>query len=238
MSARKCTYDFHIHTALSPCGHEEMTPNNIINMAKILELDAIAITDHNCCENVQAVMEVGAEQGIVVIPGMEVESREEIHVVTFFDDIKNVYNMQDVVKNHLPALKNKERIFGQQLLFNAEDEIVGKYDRFLATATDLSIDDIFRICKELGGVALPAHIDRPSYSILSNLGLFPEDLEITTIEVSKYADFTKIKEQYPAYKVIQSSDAHDLESLIFPHQTIEVAGVDTQSIMEYLSSKK
>lgn len=236
MSTRTCTYDFHVHTALSPCGHEEMTPNNIINMAKILELDAIAITDHNSCENVEAVMEVGQQNDILVIPGMEIESREEIHVVTFFDDIKNVYNMQKIVHDHLPPLKNKSKIFGEQLLFNKEDEVIGHYDRFLATATDLSIDEICQLCKDLGGVAIPAHVDRPSYSILSNLGLFPEELQITTIEVSKYVSYEAMVNKYPQYRVIQSSDAHDLESLIFPHQHIEIQDLTRADILSLLKT--
>lgn len=236
MTRKSYKYDFHVHTALSPCGHEDMTPNNIVNMAKILELDAIAVTDHNSCQQVQSIMNLGKEQDILVIPGMEIETREEIHVITLFDGLDNVYNMQNIVYDHLPPIKNKTKIFGEQLIFDEEDEIVGKNERFLSTAVNLSIDDLFRICDDLGGVAIPAHVDRPSYSILSNLGLFPEELQITTIEVSKYVNYEEEVKRYPQYRVIQSSDAHDLESMVYPQQRLELGELTIRDVLDKLKS--
>lgn len=231
----KCYYDFHIHTALSPCGHVDMSPNNIVNMAKICDLNAIAITDHNSCENVKAVMEVASEQGIIVVPAMEIETREEIHVVCFFSEVTDVYNVQEIIYGTLPNIKNRTNIFGDQLIFDENDSVVGENDRFLSTAANLSIDELFNICEKLGGVAVPAHIDRPSYSILSNLGLIPDQLPVTTVEVSKYVDdFDKYRQEYRALNVIQSSDAHDLEAMVFQHRFIEVEELSVQGIINYL----
>lgn len=230
----KYTYDFHIHTALSPCGHDEMSPHNIVNMAKLLNLDVIAITDHNTCENVQSVMDVAKEEGILVVPAMEIETREEIHVVCFFSSLDDVYNMQNVIYDNLPDIINPVKIFGEQLIFDSNDEVVSKNTRFLSTAANISIDQVFKICGELGGVAIPAHIDRPSYSIISNLGLIPENLGATTLEISKYAeDISYYRQHYSPMKIIQSSDAHDLESMVFNHDTIELSELSLKGIVEY-----
>lgn len=231
----KYTYDFHIHTALSPCGHEDMSPSNIVNMAKLLELDAIAITDHNSSENIAPIMEIARGEGILVIPGMEIETREEIHVVCFFSTLSGVYNMQEIVYKGLPQIENREKIFGEQLIFDKENRVVGKNTRLLSTAVNISIDELFNICKDLGGVAVPAHIDRPSYSILSNLGEIPTNLGVTAVEISKYVDDKDTYcNRYQEYRVLQSSDAHDLESLVYNHGQIELEELTVEAVLKYL----
>lgn len=207
------TYDLHIHTALSPCSVNEMTPNNIVNMALISELDVIAITDHNSCENVQAVLDVAKGTDLVVIPGIEVETREEIHVVCLFPSLECAYNVQMEVYEHLPHRRNRTKLFGEQLLFNSEDDEVGKVDRLLSFATDISLDDLFELCESKQGICIPAHIDRPSNSIISNLGMIPEHMTFPTLEISRHSDLSDYTKKYKKYRVIQSSDAHDLGSI-------------------------
>ncbi|NDL67648.1 PHP domain-containing protein [Anaerotalea alkaliphila] len=227
-------YDFHIHTALSPCGHEDMTPNNIVNMALINGLDAIAVTDHNSCGNVGAVMEVARDTGLVVIPGMEVETREEIHVVCLFETLEDALRMQEVVYTQLPDRKNSPKLFGTQLLMDQEDEVVGEVDRLLSFATGLSLEEVVELADRNHGVAIPAHIDRPSYSVISNLGMIPPNPLIRTLEVSQYADRASYKEEYPAYRILQSSDSHDLGYIGICRQTIKVKDKSISSILDVL----
>lgn len=230
----KYAYDFHIHTALSPCGDNDMTPNNIVNMALLKELDIIAITDHNSCENVKAVMKVAEGTELIVIPGMEVETSEEIHVVCLFPDLVSAYQMQDLVYKHLPPLENRVSIFGEQLILNEQDDIIGENKRLLLTATSLSVYDVVKYVRAFSGVAVSAHIDRSSYSILSNLGWIPEDLDVHTLEVSKNADLEKAKLKYSQYNVIRSSDAHYLQDISEREQFIELESKSISQVIKLL----
>lgn len=230
----KLTYDFHIHTGLSPCGNNDMTPNNIVNMAMLNELDVIAITDHNSCENVESIIEVAKDTNLIIIPGMEIETREEIHIVCLFETLKDAYIVQKEVYANLPKMKNKTKIFGEQLLFDKEDEIIGNVDRLLSFATSLSIDDVFDLTMVNNGVAIPAHIDRPSYSVISNLGMIPENINFKTLEISQYADYDEYETKYYNYKLIQSSDAHDLGYIGICNRQIEVKNKSIQAIISSL----
>lgn len=216
------TCDLHIHTALSPCSVSDMTPNNIVNMSLLSELDVIAITDHNSCENIQAVLDVAKETDLLVIPGIEVETKEEIHVVCLFPDIELAYNVQEVVYNHLSKRKNKTKIFGEQTLFNSEDDEIGQVDKLLSFATNISLDELLELCRINNGLCIPAHIDRPSYSIISNLGMIPEHMRISTLEISRHSKMGAYREKYSNYRLIQSSDAHELAFIGICEQTLEV----------------
>lgn len=231
-------YDFHIHTALSPCGDNDMTPNNIVNMAYLKGLEAIAVTDHNCVKNAAAVIEAGKNAGITVIPGMEIESSEEIHIVSLFPHIDAALEAEKHVFLHLPKIKNREDIFGQQLIIDSEDNVTGKMEQMLITAADLDIFAVFDMVKSLGGVCYPAHVDRHSYSVLSNLGFIPPELKTSFIEISKNVDnpeeYVKNKELL-RYKVIRSSDAHYLGDISEAVNDIEVLGNSTKNILLYFT---
>lgn len=230
----KCYYDLHIHTALSPCGDRDMTPNNIVNMAVLNELNVIAITDHNACQNIEPIMKIAKTKDLLVIPGMEIETREEVHVVTLFSSVNDVYNMHNIVSKHLPSIRNKEKIFGEQLIFNEFDDVIGVNNQLLSTATDLTIDQVFEYTRSFNGIAIPAHIDRPSYSILSNLGWIPDNLNITTLEISRYAEVTEYKDKYSDYNVIQSSDAHELGNIFSASNFIETQKLTIDNILKLL----
>ncbi len=209
----KIFYDFHIHTALSPCGDILMSPNNIVNMALLNQLDAIAITDHNTCKNCEAVMKVGEEKGLLVIPGIEIECMEEFHLVALFHDLKEAKYIEDIIRKHMPPINNRKDIFGNQYLLNEKDEIVGEEEQLLLTACQLSVYTITEKIKEIGAVIYPAHIDRTSYSIISNLGFLPEDLSFPALEISKNDQTDNYKEKYPNHFLLQSSDAHYLQDV-------------------------
>lgn len=202
--------DLHLHTALSPCALEEMSPNNLVNMALICGLDAIAVTDHNSCENAEAVMKVAEGTDLVVLPGLEVETVEEIHMVCLFETIEQAIDLQKEVYSKLPLRPNNPRIFGDQLLMDTEDEPIGKVDKLLSFSTAISIDVLVPMVRDMMGVCIPAHIDRPSYSVLSNLGTLPEHLYLPVLEISRFAHIKEYQDMYPNHLIIQASDAHEL----------------------------
>jgi len=233
----KIYVDLHIHTALSPCGDRDMTPNNIVNMAKIKGLDAIAITDHNSCENVLACMEAGEKIGLLVIPGMELQTREDVHVVCLFNDYEAAMNFQDFVYSKLPNLKNNESLFGEQLVFDSEDNVISHNEKLLLTASDLTLEDAYKKVNELNGAFIPAHIDRDCYGIISSLGFIPEDLSISTLEYSSKESLKKLTDSGIVdndYNFIHSSDAHYLENILEKQSEMDVDELKSINIINKL----
>ena len=233
----KVYVDLHIHSALSPCAENEMTPNNIVNMAWLKGLDIIAITDHNAMENCEAVLHCAKERGILAIPGMEVESREEVHVLCLFPRLAAAMEMQKTVWSSLPDRRNREDIFGEQLRMDDQDRVIGRIDRMLITAADMGIEEVVRCVQGLGGVAIPAHIDRPSYSILSNLGWIPEELGFRFVELSKDSGVEAVylqKQGLEKYRWIRSSDAHRLEDIQEREFFLDIDRPDIPSLLEAL----
>lgn len=232
----KIAYDFHIHTALSPCGDEDMTPNNIVNMAVLKGLDAIAITDHNTCRNALACMQCAEGTNLLVLPGMELETAEECHIVCIFPDIDCACKMEEIIRAHLPKIKNRPDIFGQQVLMDKDDNIIGYEENLLVTATTLPVGKVSDMVKELGGVAIPAHIDKSSYSIISNLGFIDDSFGFKTVE---FRDLNKVEsmridKQLDRFKIIHSSDAHYLWDISEREHFIEGEHLATRAIIDIL----
>ncbi|WIV10572.1 PHP domain-containing protein [Proteiniborus sp. MB09-C3] len=232
----KIAYDLHIHSALSPCGDNDMTPNNIVNMAYLKGLNVIAITDHNSMLNVIPAIEVANMRGILVVPGIEVTTREEVHVLCYFSTIEDGMSFQDLIYDSLPNILNKEEIFGEQLLFDNEDNIVGKIDKMLLSSSKYSIGEIFNLVKIYNGVLVPAHIDKSSFSILSTLGFIPSNIDIKTIEIfdlNRLGDMTKALQQ-EKYRIIKNSDAHYLASINEADYYMDLDTLTAKSIVDYL----
>lgn len=229
----KLYYDLHIHSALSPCGDKDMTPNNIVNMSIIKGLDIIAVTDHNTCGNVRAVMEAAGDR-ILVIPGMEVETSEEVHIVCYFKNIEDAEKMGEFVKSHMQQIKNREEIFGEQLYMDSKDNVIGKEENLLVTATDLSIFEVVEKAKEFGGVAIPAHIDRSSYSVLSNLGFMPPELLVNTVEITAKNREKLMGEYGEKYNTITNSDAHYLEDISEQEYFVDIFDKSAENLIEFL----
>ena len=226
--------DLHMHTALSPCAVEDMTPNNVVNMSLLNELDVIAVTDHNSCENAAAVMAVAENTELIVIPGLEVETMEEIHMVCLFETLDQARRIQDEVYRGLPPKRNRTKIFGEQMLMNEEDDVIGQVDRLLSFATAISVDDLVTMVAEAGGVCIPAHIDRPSYSIISNLGMLPEHLSFPTLEISRFSELAAYEEQYSNHLLIRSSDAHELGFIGATGYQLEVSEKSIKAVIDRL----
>jgi len=210
------TADLHLHTVLSACAEVEMLPEFIIKRAQELGLGLIAVTDHNSAENVAAVLTEAEGTGITVLPGMEVQTREEVHMLCLFDTLEQVGLWQEEVYAHLPRLKNKEKVFGVQIVLDAEGNAVGHNDRLLLTSTSFSVDEVVERVRCLEGLCLPAHVDRPAYSIIANLGFIPPNLEFAGAEISYRLGLKKAREQFPQleqYSLILSGDAHRLKEI-------------------------
>ena len=232
----KLYYDFHIHSALSPCGDNDMTPNNLINMSIIKGLDAVALTDHNACENVRAAAAVAGDK-IIFIPGMEVETSEEVHIVTLFPTADAAEEMQRILVDSSPFIPNRPEIFGNQYIMDENDEICGEIDRMLVTASGLDIYTVVAAAKDLGGIAYPAHIDRESYSVLSNLGFIPPDLDISAVEITEKSRAALEGEYSNRYNIITSSDAHYLWNISERNHYIEVSDASVRGILNAISNR-
>lgn len=223
-------YDFHIHSALSPCGDEDMTPNNIVNMAAISGLDAIAVSDHNSVKNVRAAMEVGKSVGVAVIAGMEVETEEEVHILTLYPSPDAAEAAAAEVYKSLPDIKNRPEIFGRQLIMDAEDNITGIEEKLLISPAAMSVNRLFDVVKSVGGLFIPAHVDRHSYSVLTNLGFIPDDLDIRRIEVSKstadLAAYLDGRPELKKYEIMRNSDAHYLADISQRGAYLEIGTAD------------
>lgn len=229
----KAYYDLHIHSALSPCGDNDMTPNNIVNMSMLKGLDVIALTDHNSCANVRAAM-TAAEGKLLVIPGMEIETSEEVHMVTLFPDADAAEEMEQILKSSAPEIENRPEIFGNQYILDKNDEIVGEEKRLLVTASGMDIFSVVKAVSDLGGAAYPAHIDRASYSVLSNLGFIPPDLKIGTVEITEKNRDTMEAEYSKNYNIITSSDAHYLWDIAEKGRYMELSKLSAAEIIEKL----
>ncbi len=210
------SYDLHIHSCLSPCGDNDMTPNNIVNMALLNELSAIAITDHNTTRNCAAAIKAAAGTGLIVLPGMELTTSEECHVVCLFRHVEDAEAFGLYVYEHLPDFPNRTDIFGEQLILNELDEPVGTEPRMLAGATDISVMDVVEVVSRYGGVAFPAHIDKSAFSITASLGDIPPECGFSACEIKDGARTDEIHTHYPITSgmlTLTSSDAHYLEDI-------------------------
>ena len=209
-------YDFHIHSCLSPCGDNDMTPNNLVGMAAVMGLDIIAITDHNSCKNAPDVLAVAEEAGILALPGMELCTAEEAHVVCLFETLEGAMEFDRYIYDTMPHIQNKPEIFGEQRVLDAEDRLVGALDDLLLVSSFVAVDDVKRLAEEYGGTAFPAHVDRDSYSVLAALGSIPPEGGYTVAEVTREADLEALLAQHPELRgmgVVRDSDSHYLDTL-------------------------
>lgn len=236
----KIYYDFHIHSCLSPCGDGEMTPNNIVNMAMLSGLNAIALTDHNTCGNCAATAEVAKEAGLTFLAGMELCTAEEIHVVCLFPTVDAAERFErEVVVPARPPIQNRAEIFGEQVICDAEDEVAGYEPILLTTATAIGIDEVAAKVRAYGGTAFPAHIDRPSYSVIASLGTLPP-LPFAAVEISDSGDVETLKAAHGEIgdkPLLRNSDAHYLENIHEAGAFLELADDAPQTIIDAIDGK-
>ena len=203
-----------------------MSPGNIVGMSKLKGLDVIAITDHQRCGNIRAAMKFGEEFGVTVIPGMELETAEEIHFICLFPDLERALTFESVVKANMPSVLNREDIFGEEWLYDVNDEKMAKEPDLLLLPSTLPYLKAVETVRSLGGICYPAHVDRDSYSILSTFGVIPPELTARTLEISAECEQERFLAKHPelrGYRFIRSSDAHVLTAILEPGMMVEIA---------------
>ncbi|MBM7622687.1 PHP domain-containing protein [Sporohalobacter salinus] len=211
--------DLHIHTVLSPCGDLLMTPQNIIHAAEEKEIDILAITDHNSAGNLEVALELAEDSDVNIIPGIEIETKEEIHLIALFPSLEEVLSFQKMIYSHLPSIDNDEELFGPQLITDNEDQFVGRLEQLLLVSIDLSLERAISEARSREGIIFPAHVGKKEYSILSNLGFIPDEINFSVLELSKNSSKAELYDKFPtikSYPLIKSSDAHYISD-ISPH---------------------
>ncbi len=207
--------DLHIHSCLSPCGDEEMRPCAIVRKALAMGLDMIAICDHNSAENIAAFMSAGSESGLAVLPGIEVTSKEEIHLLALFSRQEDCMALQNLIYQNLLG-ENVEEVFGCQTMVNEKDETIGINRKMLIGATLLPLERIVSAVGSLRGVTIASHIDRQAFSLLGQLGFIPEGLSLDGLEISSRTSKEEAQKRFHAYRrysFVRFSDAHHLEDI-------------------------
>ncbi len=231
------TYDLHIHSCLSPCGDDDMTPGNIVGMAAIKGLDVIAVTDHNSCRNCPAVMKLAEQFGVLAIPGMEINTSEEVHAICLFSALEQALAFDACVYEKLMKFPNKEDVFGKQQICNEEDEVTGTEPNLLINSVDISFDQLWDLVRSYEGVMFPAHIEKGANSLIANLGFVPPDSQFKTAELKDLKKLHEIKRNNPyleSCRIISNSDAHYLEHIHEPALTLPVRERSAQGVLDAL----
>ena len=186
-------YDLHIHSCLSPCGADDMTPNNLVNMAYLAGLQVIAVSDHNTTRNVPSAIRAGQRMGVLVVPAMELTTKEDIHVLCLLPSEEKAEALRQYVYARLPQRKNRPRAFGHQYVMNEYDEILEEEPQLLSFGADIGIYEVKALLERYDGLAVPAHIDRPSYSLLGVMGLVDPAMGFSVYETTIGCDRQALK---------------------------------------------
>lgn len=231
-------YDLHLHSCLSPCGDGDMTPANIAGMASLNGLEVVALTDHNTARNCPAFLKWTEHYGLIGIPGMELCTAEEVHVLCLFPTLEDALAFDRYVYQHLLPVENKPELFGRQLLMDEEDQVVGEEPLLLISATSIPFGQVYDLTAQYHGIMIPAHLDKSSTSLLSNLGFIPPDSRFTCAELKEMSNLHRLRAANPylaGCSIVSSSDAHYLEQINQANYTIQAAGRTVPDILAALT---
>ncbi|MBP2637164.1 MAG: hypothetical protein H6Q72_3071 [Firmicutes bacterium] len=220
---RRYVADLHVHSLLSPCAEIEMTPSNIVWHAVQHKIDIVAITDHNACDNVVAALEAAKGTEVTILPGMEVESKEEVHLIVLFEKMRQLKEWEQFIKRYMSGRLNDAERFGAQFIVDADDNFVAEKPEMLLASLTVGIAEITEQVKKIGGLCIASHVDRPTYSIISQLGFIPADVELAAVEVSRNMSIEQAAKRIPAIgrlPVITASDAHVMDDFINGPKTV------------------
>jgi PHP family Zn ribbon phosphoesterase len=215
-SLRDYVADLHVHTVLSPCAAAEMIPPLIVQEALTRDINLIAIADHNASANVEAVQKAAAGTDLIVLPGMELQTYEEVHLLCLFDTLAQLEAWQEIVDAQMPALENVPESFGEQFVVDETGEFVRHEMRLLVTSANIRLKDAVTEVVHRGGLAIPAHVDRPVFSLFANLGFVPRDVPVDALEISHHITPAAACSKFPDLTdlpLIQSGDVHHLGDL-------------------------
>ena len=214
----------------------DMTPNNLVNMAKIKGLDMIAVADHNTAMQLPAVEKVAREVGVALLPAIELNAREEVHLLSYFPTVGDAVDFSREIYEYLPPVKNRAALFGQQAMMNEDDEITGEEDKLLISALNLSVDELTERVLSRGGLAVPAHINRGNNGILQALGFLPPNVPFSALEVS--VGLPLPHKGIPELCQLHSSDAHYLENIFERTEFLDLNECTPQGFFEMIRSWK
>ena len=237
----KLSYDLHIHSSLSPCGDEDMTPANIVGMSALKSLDVIAVTDHNSCKNCPAVLKLAEEYNILAIPGMEICTMEEVHALCLFAELADALAFDEYVYSKLMKFPNDEKAFGKQEIYNEEDQIIGIEPYLLINAVNISFDHLGELMDRFHGIYIPAHVDKSTNSVISNLGFIPPDADFTVAEFANIGRYEEVAGNNPYLKnctIITNSDAHSLGNINEAVNYIECEAKSRGAVLKALGIKQ
>jgi PHP family Zn ribbon phosphoesterase len=234
----KIKADLHIHSCLSPCGDLEMSPRAIAARAKELSLDLICVTDHNTALNNPSAARACAAAGVRCLYGMEINTREEVHTLCYFDELEKAMELDKFIAPRLPDIKNDPEIFGDQVIVDENDIILGQHEKILSSAADLGLEELRDKVLAAGGLFVPAHINRPRNSLISQLGLLLPDEKYSAVELHKsvYLCGAARPETFD-YPVISNSDAHYLNDIGLVYNEIELEDFSLSALRSALEQK-
>jgi hypothetical protein len=194
-----------------------MLPEQIVKAALFHEINLIAITDHNASQNAAAVIAVAEEQGLLALPGMELETIEEIHSLCLFDSLEQLQTLQEFVDRFLPDRSNNEAAFGPQEIVDRHGEVLALEERMLSAPVQISIQDACRFVTNLGGLFIPAHVNREAFGLIPRLGMVPPDLEVEFLEITRNTQKDILLQKYPQladYYLLKNGDVHYLDDFL------------------------
>jgi hypothetical protein len=230
--------DLHIHSGLSPCGHDDMTPHNIAGMAAVKGLQMIAVTDHNSVRNLRRIEKAAEGYGLVLLPGLEIQTREEIHVLGYFPTVEAAEDFAHALAEAMPPMKNAVKLFGHQWVYDEEDEAECEEEDLLLQSCGWSLSETIAQVESYGGVAVPAHVDKAANSLLATLGFVPPDLPVATLEVSGRYDRQADPLRLKGFQLIHSSDAHFIADILEAEEFYELSACSREAMLCYLKGGK
>ena len=231
-------YDLHLHSCLSPCSSDDMTPANLAAMCALAGLQIVALTDHNTCGNCAAFCRAAQLHGLTVLSGMELCTQEEIHVVCLFPELDLAEAFSREIIRHLPPIPNDSAQFGRQLLMDDGDTVLGEESAFLAGSTDIPLSQVPKLVSSWGGAAFPSHIDRPSFSLLGVLGLWDPDLGFTAAELSRRCPpELALRSDLAGLQLLTDSDAHYLDQVWGAEFSLDLPECSPQAVIQKLACR-
>ncbi|MEG1663320.1 MAG: phosphoesterase [Clostridia bacterium] len=228
----KYHYDLHIHSALSPCAEKDMTPVTIVGQAKLSGLDFVAVSDHNSIKNVEVAIAAGEAYGILVVPAMELQTSEDIHLLCLFPTFDKLRAFYDSIS--FSTMKNRAEIFGEQQILDEDDNIVGFEDTMLLDSAKISSEQVPKLASKFDGVAVPAHIDREANSMLQILGAITS--EFKSVELSTKASSEDLRYWSEKFRVLVDSDSHMLETMSTKGE-VELPNCSIDALLDYIKGK-
>ena len=236
---KDCFFDLHLHSCLSPCGSDDMTPADIAGMCALAGYDVVALTDHNTVRNCAAFCKAAEHYGILALPGMELTTAEEVHVICLFPDLEQAEGFGACVSRCLPPRKNDPEFFGHQLVMDEEDNVVDEEEGLLIAAADIPLCEVRALAERYGGVAYPAHIDHASFSVLSNLGCWMPEAGFSLAELSPTCPegFTE-RPDLKGLRFVTGCDAHYLDEIPDPVQSMRLPERSAAAVLDWLRGEQ